>query len=93
MQNLQLATLYKKNGCIECQKIFDYLKDKGIEATVLDVENRENALAMVMLRRKAKISGGFPVLVIGKKIYVGSFDKEKLDIFLGDMNEKRKETN
>lgn len=71
-------TVYSTPSCPYCIRLKEYLGQKGVTFTDIDVSGDEESLdAMV------KISGqmGVPVIDIDGKIIVG-FDKEKIDKLL-----------
>lgn len=74
-----MIKVYSTPFCPYCVTLKDYLKDKKVEFTEIDVsENEEKRDEMV------KLSGqiGVPVVDIDGKIIVG-FDKEEIDKTLG----------
>ncbi|MCX6745061.1 MAG: glutathione S-transferase N-terminal domain-containing protein [Candidatus Parcubacteria bacterium] len=71
-------TIYTTPTCPFCHQAKDYLDDKKIKYTNLDVSEPKNAQAMIDKSGQM----GVPVLDIDGKIIVG-FDKAEIDKDLG----------
>ena len=71
-------TVYSTPGCPYCIRLKDYLKQKGLDFTGVDVSADQ-----VSLDKMVSISGqmGVPVIDVDGKIVVG-FDKEKIEKLL-----------
>ncbi len=70
------VTVYSTPTCPYCIKAKDYLTEKGIEFTSIDVGKDRDALAKMI-----ELTGGVrsvPVLVVCNEVMVG-FDKGRLD--------------
>ena len=75
-----MVKVYSFESCPWCTKVKNYLKARGVEYEVRDVElNEEYAIEL------EKISGGdmVPVTTIDGKNFVLGFDKRKIDELLG----------
>ena len=72
-------TVYSTPGCPYCIRLKDYLKQKGLDFTAIDVASDQAGLDKMV-----SISGqmGVPVIDVDGKIVVG-FDKEKIRSALG----------
>ena len=71
-------TVYSTPGCPYCIRLKDYLKQKGLDFTGIDV-----SLDQAGLDKMVSISGqmGVPVIDVDGRIVVG-FDKEKIEKLL-----------
>ena len=71
-------TVYSTPGCPYCIRLKDYLKQKGLDFTGIDV-----SVNQAELDKMVSISGqmGVPVIDVDGKILVG-FDKEKIEKLL-----------
>ena len=71
-------TVYSTPSCPYCIRLMEYLGQKGITFTHIDVSDDEKSLDKMV-----KISGqmGVPVIDIDGEVIVG-FDKEKIDKLL-----------
>lgn len=71
-------TVYSTPGCPYCIRLKDYLKQKGLDFTGIDVSADQASLDKMV-----SISGqmGVPVIDVDGKIVVG-FDKEKIEKLL-----------
>ena len=71
-------TVYSTPGCPYCIRLKDYLKQKGLDFTGIDVSADQ-----AELDKMVSISGqmGVPVIDVDGKIVVG-FDKEKIEKLL-----------
>ena len=70
--------VYSTPGCPYCIRLKDYLKQKGLDFTGIDV-----SVNQAELDKMVSISGqmGVPVIDVDGKILVG-FDKEKIEKLL-----------
>ncbi len=75
-----MVKVYSFESCPWCDKVKKYLKARGVEYEVRDVELSEEAAAEL-----EKISGGdmVPVTTVDGVNYVLGFDKKKIDELLG----------
>jgi len=75
-----MVKVYSFETCPWCDKVKKYLKSKGVEFEVRDIELSEEAA-----KECAQISGDLtvPVTTVDGKNYVLGFDKAKLDAMLG----------
>ena len=73
------VTVFGFETCPWCSKVKNYLKVRGVEYEVRDIELDEEAA-----KECQKISGGLavPVTTIDGKNYVVGFDKKKIDELL-----------
>lgn len=71
-------TVYSTPGCPYCIRLKDYLKQRGMDFTGIDVSADQAALDKMV-----SISGqmGVPVIDVDGKIVVG-FDKDKIEKLL-----------
>ena len=75
-----MVKVYGFESCPYCDKAKRYLKSKGIEYEVHDVElNPEDAEACEKLTGDTAV----PVITLDDKNYVLGFDKAKIDALLG----------
>ena len=70
--------VYSTKSCPYCDKVKDYLKEKGIEFEEIKVDEDQEA-AQEMIKKSKQMS--VPVIEIDGEIIVG-FDKEKIDELL-----------
>lgn len=77
---MHTVTVYSTPTCPYCIRLKNYLKEKGVSFTSIDVSDDKPGLDKMV-----SISGqmGVPVADIDGKIVVG-FDKEKIDKLLSD---------
>jgi glutaredoxin 3 len=73
-----MVKLYSTPYCPYCSTLKQYLKDKGVEFTDIDVSQNEQERDD-MVKKSDQI--GVPVLDIDGSIIIG-FDKEKIDKLL-----------
>ena len=75
-----MVKVYSFESCPWCVKVKKYLKSRGIDFEVRDIELSEEAA-----KECQKISGDLtvPVTTIDGKNYVLGFDKAKIDALLG----------
>lgn len=71
-------TIYSATWCAFCHAAKDYLDSKGVEYTVLDIEEDPNN-ARAVVEKSGQM--GIPVLEINNQIIVG-FDRPKIDAAL-----------
>lgn len=67
--------IYSTPSCPYCDMVKDYLKDKDIKFTEIDVA-ADQAKAQEMIELSGQM--GVPVIKIGNEIIIG-FDKAKID--------------
>ena len=67
--------VYSTPTCPWCHRVKDYLREKGVKFTDIDVSaDREKAMEMI----EKSGQRGVPVIDIGGEMVVG-FDKERID--------------
>jgi len=71
--------VYTTPSCPWCSAVKQYLEERGISYTEIDV-SQDQAAAMEMVRKSGQM--GVPVVEIDGEIVIG-FDKERLDYLLG----------
>lgn len=73
-----MVTIYSTPTCVYCGNLKQYLKEKNIAYTEIDVSENEKEL-----EKMVAISGqmGVPVVEIEGNVVIG-FDKEKIDQLL-----------
>ncbi|MGY4707898.1 glutaredoxin family protein [Candidatus Bipolaricaulota sp. J31] len=71
--------VYTTPSCPWCNAVKQYLEERGIAYTEIDVSQDQEA-AMEMVRKSGQM--GVPVVEIDGEIVIG-FDKERLDHLLG----------
>lgn len=71
--------VYTTPSCPWCNAVKQYLEERGIPYTEIDV-SQDQAAAMEMIRKSGQM--GVPVVEIDGEIVIG-FDKERLDYLLG----------
>jgi len=71
--------VYTTPNCPWCAAVKQYLEERGISYTEIDV-SRDQEAAMEMIRKSGQM--GVPVVEIDGEIVIG-FDKERLDYLLG----------
>ena len=71
--------VYTTPSCPWCSAVKQYLEERGIPYTEVDV-SQDQAAAMEMIRKSGQM--GVPVVEIDGEIVIG-FDKERLDYLLG----------
>lgn len=71
--------VYTTPSCPWCAAVKQYLEERGIPYTEIDV-SQDQAAAMEMIRKSGQM--GVPVVEIDGEIVIG-FDKERLDYLLG----------
>ena len=72
------AKVYSTPTCPWCKKAKEYLKEKNVQFTDVNVAGNQQA-AQEMIKKSGQM--GVPVIEIGGKIIVG-FDREELDRIL-----------
>lgn len=75
-----MVKVYSFEGCPWCVKVKNYLKARGVEYEVHDIELNEDDAKECL-----RISGDLtvPVTTVDGKNYVLGFDKRKIDELLG----------
>ena len=74
------VTIYSAPWCVYCHMAKEYLKDKNVEFSEVDVSvNREAAQALADKTGQM----GVPVLKIGDETILG-FDRQRIDLALRD---------
>lgn len=71
--------VYSTPMCPWCHRVKDYLKEKKVKFTDIDVAE-DRAMAMEMIKKSGQ--RGVPVIEIDNEIVIG-FDKAKIDSLLG----------
>jgi glutaredoxin-like YruB-family protein len=71
--------VYTTPNCPWCSAVKQYLQERGIPYTEIDVSQDQEA-ATEMIRKSGQM--GVPVVEIGGEIVIG-FDKDRLDHLLG----------
>ncbi len=73
------VTIYTTTTCPYCKMAKEYMKEKGVEYTEVDVSTDQEAAAK-MVEKSGQM--GVPVIDVDGKIIVG-FDKDELKSALG----------
>lgn len=73
------VTIYTTATCPYCKMAKEYMQEKGVEYTEVDVSTDQEAAAK-MVEKSGQM--GVPVIEVGEKIIVG-FDKGEINSALG----------